>query len=34
MGGLAEEVFSIAGMNVKVERVTSEEYGLNKAIRL
>ena len=30
---LAEEVFSYAGMNVKVERVTSEEYGLNKAIR-
>ncbi len=30
---LAEEAYRIAGMNVKVERVTTEEYGLSKAVR-
>lgn len=30
---LAEESYRIAGMNVKVERVTTEEYGLSKAAR-
>ena len=30
---LAEESYKIAGMNVKVERVTTAEYGLSKASR-
>lgn len=29
----AEEIYRLAGMNVKVERVTTEEYGLSKARR-
>ena len=30
---LAEESYKIAGMNVNVVRVTTEEYGLTKAVR-
>ncbi len=30
---LAEEVFKCARMNVKVNRVSTEEYGLSKAVR-
>ena len=30
---LAEEAYKTAGMNVKVERVTTADYGLSKAAR-